>query len=58
MDRLERRGVLQLVEVLDDLTLKLAYEDLTKIREKGHKNPYIQGFIYIIEDEMKSRSKL
>ena len=58
MDRLERRGVLQLVEILDDLTLKLAYEDLTKLRQQGHKGPNVQGYIYIIEDEMKSRSKL
>lgn len=58
MDRLERRGVLELVAMLDDLTLKLAYEDLTKLRQQGYKGPNLQGYIYIIEDEMKFRSKL
>jgi hypothetical protein len=57
MDGLERRGVLKLIESLDDLTLKLAYEDLTKLRQRGSKDSYIQGFIYIIEDEMKVRAK-
>lgn len=56
MDGLERRGVLKLIESIDDLTLKLAYKDLIKLRERGNKDSYIQGFIYIIEDEMMYRS--
>ncbi len=53
MDRLERLVLLKLIESMEDLTLKLMYKDLTKLK----RDEYRQGFIFMIEDEMKSRSK-